>query len=179
MKQSKLMSLIESIVNIGVGFGISLAAQTIFLPMLGAAISFRQNLLFALIMTAVSIVRSFALRRVFEALHIRHPLSPFMHAALAERFRQVDAEGFSLDEDDRYDRGELASAAAAYILHAGTVSPTTPHDWPWSGDWWKPAGYRRDLVRGVALAIAEGEKFDRERTKRERRGWDAAWSANK
>jgi hypothetical protein len=163
VKQSKLMSMLESIINIVVGFGISLAAQVYFLPLLGVQVSFHQNLVFALIMTVISIVRSFALRRVFEALHIRRPLSPFMQACIAERFRQIEVEGWSTEHDDGHDRGELAKASATYLLYAGTVSPTLPQTWPWDADWWKPAGYRRDLVRGVALGFAEGEKFDRDR----------------
>lgn len=163
MKQSKVMSLVESIINIAVGFGISLAAQINFLPLLGVTVSFQQNLSFALIMTAISIVRSYTLRRLFEALHIRRPLSPFMRACIAERFRQVDEEGWSAEHDDAHARGELARAGATYALHAGTASETTPHEWPWDGLWWKPHGYRRDLVRSVALVFAEGDRFDRNR----------------
>lgn len=164
MKQSKLMSLIEATVSILVGFGISLTAQVLILPLLGVAISFSQNLTFALIMTAISIARQYVMRRVFEALHIRRPLSPFMHAVIEERFRQIEKEGWSTRHDDlEHTRGDLGRAGACYIIHAGTVSITPPHDWPWDGEWWKPHGIRRDLVRGVALAIAEGERFDRMR----------------
>ncbi|MET4307918.1 hypothetical protein [Bradyrhizobium sp. RT4b] len=166
MKQSKFMSLVESVINIVVGFGISLAAQVYFLPLLGVTISFRQNLTFALIMTAVSIARSFALRRVFEALHIRRPLSPFMQAVIAERFRQVEGEGWSTEHDDAHAPGELARAGGCYADRAGLPGRSLsdiPARWPWSRDWWKPAGFRRDLVRAGALIIAEGEKFDRNR----------------
>jgi hypothetical protein len=58
VKQSKIMSLVESVINIVVGFGISLAAQIYFLPLLGVQISLSQNVTFALIMTVVSIARS-------------------------------------------------------------------------------------------------------------------------
>jgi hypothetical protein len=164
VKQSKVMSLVESVINIVVGFGISLAAQIYFLPLLGVQISLSQNITFALIMTVVSIARSFALRRVFEALHIRRPLSPFMQAVIAERFRQIEGEGWSLDHDDAHIDGELARAGACYARNAGQPRmPNKPIDWPWRGDWWKPAGFRRDLVRAGALIIAEGEKFDRNR----------------
>lgn len=168
MKQSRLMSLVESVVNILVGFGVSLAAQWFFLPLLGVSISFSQNLLFALIMTAISIARSYVLRRIFEALHIRRPLSPFMQACIAERFRQVEAEGWSTDHDDRYRQGELARAGATYALYAGVEKRcgAAPGEWPWPDDWWKPYGFRRDLVRGVALQLAEGERFDRMRSRR-------------
>lgn len=163
MKQSRLMSSIESLINIAVGFGISLTAQMFFLPLLGVEIAFHQNLVFAVIMTAISLVRSYTLRRLFEALRIRRPLSPFMQAVIAERFRQIDEEGWDTVHDDGHPHGELGCAGATYLLHAGTESKAVPSTWPWDRDWWKPHGRRRDLVRGTALAIAEGEKFDRNR----------------
>lgn len=177
MKQSKIMSLVESLVNILVGFGISLGAQIVFLPMLGVEIHFGQNLAFALIMTVISICRSFILRRVFEALHIRRPLSPFMQAVVAERFRQVEQEGWSTDHDDEHSRGQLAQAGAAYLLGPDRQTFTDYEAdeelrvvsgrlvWPWDYEWWKPQDFRRNLVRGTALAIAEGERFDRLKTR--------------
>jgi hypothetical protein len=166
MKQSRAMSMLESVINIAVGFGISLGAQILILPLLGVAISLAQNLQFALIMTVISIARSYLLRRLFEALHIRRPLSPFMAAVIAERFRQVEGEGWSTDHDDQHASGELARAGGCYADRAGLPGRTVsdiPDRWPWSRDWWKPAGFRRDLVRSAALIIAEGEKFDRNR----------------
>jgi hypothetical protein len=174
MKQSKFMSMLESVINIAVGFGIGLIAQIVFLPMLGVVVSFRQNLIFAAIMTVISIARSYALRRVFEALHIRRPLSPFMQAVIAERHRQIDAEGWDHDHDDQHAHGELAAAGAAYALTASkhltdgldVVNDRkmyVPAFWPWDMAWFKPVGFRRDLVRGVALQIADGEKWDRQR----------------
>jgi hypothetical protein len=165
MKQSKLMSWLESLVNIAVGFGISLAAQTFFLPLLGVQIEFRQNLLFALIMTVISILRSYTLRRVFEALHIRRPQSAFVQAVIAERFRQIEQEGWSTDHDDNsHSEGQLAYAGGVYALHAGMpAGSASPPEWAWGDQWWKPAGFRRDLVKACALIIAEGEKFDRKR----------------
>lgn len=166
MKQSKFMSWLESCINIAVGFGISLAAQMFFLPLLGVAIDFHQNLFFALIMTVISLLRSFLLRRLFEALHIRRPLSPFMQAVIRERYRQIEDEGWSTEHDDQeHKTGELARAGACYARHAGGDAQYWPtiDEWPWSFDWWKPAGFRRDLVKAGALIIAEGDKFDRNR----------------
>ena len=59
MKQSRLMSLVESLVNVLVGYGVGVATQMAVFP------------LFGLIFTVVSIVRSYALRRSFEALRVR------------------------------------------------------------------------------------------------------------
>lgn len=168
MKQSKLMSLIEQTTSTLAGFGISLAAQWFFLPLIGVAIRFEQNLVFALIMTVISIGRGFVLRRVFEALHIRRPLSPFTQAVIAERFRQIEAEGWDAAHDDAHARGELAKAGSAYAAFAGAgkLGGRAPNLWPWEVEWFKPVGFRRDLVKGAALILAEGEKFDRARGKR-------------
>lgn len=169
MKQSRLMSMLEISVSTAVGFGLSMFLQWLILPALvGVPIPLQANFGFAAVMTVASLARGFILRRVFEAFHIRRPLSAFMQAVLAERFRQIEQEGWSLDHDDKHARGELAHAGAAYLVHAGTESSSAPHEWPWSVDWWKPAGYRRDLVRGAALAIAEGERFDRLRGRGQR-----------
>ena len=176
MKQSKLLSLFEVMGGTALGFIVSLAIQYGVCRYYGLPLSTSQNAGIIGVFTVASVIRGYFWRRICEALHVRRPLSPFMHAALAERFRQIDAEGWSFDHDDQHSDGELAQAAACYMLHAGTESKTTPHEWPWSSAWWKPAGYRRDLVRGVALAIAEGERLDRLRHKRERRGWDRALS---
>ena len=169
MKQSRLASWMESITSTAVGFGISLAAQIVFLPMLGVSITLSQNVTFAIIMTAISIARGYVLRRVFEHFGIRTKLSPFMQAVIAERRRQVDVEGWSHEHDDRHASGELASAGAAYAACAGVNAAENaepPPGWPWDRDWWKPAGFRRDLVKAGALIVAEGEKFDRNRKRR-------------
>ena len=76
MKQSRLMSFVESTANIAVGFGLGLLGQVVFLPLLGIDANLQQNLVFAAIMTVLSIVRSYSLRRVFEALRIRQQSLP-------------------------------------------------------------------------------------------------------
>lgn len=169
MKQPKSMSFLESLINIAVGLGVAMIANAIILPALGFPITLADNAIIAAFMTVVSIARSFALRRLFEALHIRRPLSPFMQAVIAERYRQIEQEGWSHDHDDRYEEGELADAGACYAQCAG-VNPEenrlAPPSWPWARGWWKPAGFRRDLVKAAALILAEGERFDRLKTKK-------------
>lgn len=168
MKQSRLMSFVESAINIAVGFGISLGAQVLFLPMLGVSIDFHQNFIFALIMTVISICRQFILRRVFEALHIRRPLSPFMQAVIAERYRQIEQEGWSSEHDQvAHDRGDLAHAGGLYALNAHQKpGDPIPGSWRWGVEWWKPTDFRRNLVKSGALILAEGERHDRLKTKR-------------
>lgn len=165
MRQSRATSLLKSTISTAVGFSLSLLLQWTVLPVLiGAPVPLHANLAFAAIMTVVSVGRGYVLERVFEAFGWRVRLSPFMLAAIAERRRQVEVEGWTPDHDDREHKpGELGWAGGAYALHAGTESGTAPHEWPWSADWWKPAGFRRDLVKAAALIIAEGEKFDRDR----------------
>ncbi len=163
MKQSKIMSMVETCLNTAVGFGIAMLTQILVFPLFGYSPPLSTNFKIALIFTVVSIVRGYLLRRLFEFMHIRRKLTPFMLAVIAECFRQRDVEGWTPEHDDAHDQGELSRAGATYLLHAGAASETTPNEWPWSDDWWKPQGYWRDLVRGVALGIAEGDKFDRDR----------------
>ena len=57
MKQSRLMSLLESVANVIVGYGVAVTTQIL---KMGA------------VFTVVSIARSFALRRLFEAIRVRN-----------------------------------------------------------------------------------------------------------
>jgi hypothetical protein len=66
------MSFTEAIANVVAGYGIAVLTQTIIFPLFGLWMSIGQNLQIGAIFTAVSIARSFALRRLFEALRIRH-----------------------------------------------------------------------------------------------------------
>jgi hypothetical protein len=173
MKQSKLMSFVESLINIAVGLGVAMAANAIILPLMGFPISFRENAIIAAFMTVVSIARSFTLRRIFEALHIRRPLSPFMQAVIAERFRQVEVEGWTAENDDFVHLpGDLALHGGLYAqyAHLRPSDYTPPSLWRWNSEWWKPVDFRRNLVKAAALILAEGEKHDRNRSKRS--DWD-------
>jgi len=71
MKQSRLMSLVESLANVLVGYGVAVVTQMMVFPLFGLAVTVTENLLIGLIFTVVSIVRSYALRRGFEALRVR------------------------------------------------------------------------------------------------------------
>ena len=71
MKQSQTMSLAEAVANVGVGFGVAVVAQIVVFPLFGLDVSFSDNLLIGAIFTAVSIGRSYALRRLFEAIRVR------------------------------------------------------------------------------------------------------------
>jgi AcrR family transcriptional regulator len=104
-------------------------------------------------------------------------ITPAVSDVLAERTRQVWGEGWTPQHDDAHASGELARAAACYLLHAGISQAIdgghisqlakdgahdfVPRHWPWARKWWKPKNPRRDLVKATALALAEIERIDR------------------
>jgi len=67
--QTRTQSLIESAINVAIWYGVALAAQIAVFPMFGIRIQMRDNLLIGAIFTVVSIVRSYAVRRLFNYLH--------------------------------------------------------------------------------------------------------------
>lgn len=69
MSQSRKHSLLESLVNVAVGYGIALAAQLLIFPLFGIHVSLQDNIVIGLLFTVVSIVRSYALRRMFNRWH--------------------------------------------------------------------------------------------------------------
>jgi hypothetical protein len=62
------MSLIEAIANVAVGFGVAVTTQVLVFPVFGMEASLSENLAIGCIFTVVSIARSYALRRLFEAM---------------------------------------------------------------------------------------------------------------
>lgn len=67
MKQSRKASFAEALLNTAVGYGVALLTQLVAFPLFGVQASMGQNLGIGLVFTVVSIVRSYALRRLFEA----------------------------------------------------------------------------------------------------------------
>ena len=72
MKQSRVMSLVEAVANVVVGYGVAVATQILIFPIFGLHTTLAQNLKLGAIFTVVSIARSFTLRRVFEAILMRN-----------------------------------------------------------------------------------------------------------
>lgn len=70
LSQPKLHSFIESVVNVLIGLGINVYAQTLVFPLFGINIPLHTNLSIAAIFTVISIVRSFGLRRIFNRIHV-------------------------------------------------------------------------------------------------------------
>ena len=79
---------------------------------------------------------------------------------LAERQRQISAEGWTPEHDDEHGDGSMALAASCYAC-ASAGFDDAARDWPWSDDWFKPSSPRRDLIKAGALILAEIERLDR------------------
>ena len=69
--QSRWMSLLEGITNIAVGYGVAVLTQVLVFPLFGLSVSVAENLGIGAVFTVVSLIRSFALRRAFNALVTR------------------------------------------------------------------------------------------------------------
>jgi len=67
MKQTKRHSFIESCTNVLIGYFVALASQLAIFPLFGIHVAFRDNILIGLYFTAISILRSYVLRRWFTS----------------------------------------------------------------------------------------------------------------
>jgi len=67
MNQSRIGSLIEAFVNILIGYGINFTANMFIFPLFGMHISMRNNFILGLIYTVISVIRSYTIRRFFNA----------------------------------------------------------------------------------------------------------------
>ena len=70
MKQSRAMSLVEAVTNVIVGYGVAVVTQILLFPVFGLQTTLAQNLKMGAVFTVVSIIRSFALRRLFERIRV-------------------------------------------------------------------------------------------------------------
>ena len=67
MRQSRRMSLVEATTNVVVGYGLAVMTQIAVFPWFGLHPSLGKNLALGGIFTAISLIRGYALRRLFEA----------------------------------------------------------------------------------------------------------------
>ena len=76
--------------------------------------------------------------------------------AVAELGRIRNVKGFSEERDDEYVEGELADAAISYI-------DGVPDSWPWPASTFKPSpdDRKRELTKGIALALCELDRLIR------------------
>ena len=66
MAQSKRGSLIEAVTNTFVGYVLAVATQFAVFPVFGLQVGVVENLGLGLVFTAVSLIRSYLLRRLFD-----------------------------------------------------------------------------------------------------------------
>jgi len=67
MPQTRLGSLIESVINIAIGYIVALMSQLAIFPMFGIHIPLSDNLLIGAWFTLISLARSYIIRRWFNA----------------------------------------------------------------------------------------------------------------
>jgi hypothetical protein len=67
MTQTRLGSLIESLMNIAIGYGVAIASQVAIFPLFGINVPLATNLWIGVWFTAISLVRSYIIRRWFNA----------------------------------------------------------------------------------------------------------------
>ena len=69
--QSRRHSLLESLVNIAVGYTVAISSQLLIFPLFAINIPLSQNLSIGALFTGVSLVRSYLLRRLFNQWTVR------------------------------------------------------------------------------------------------------------
>ena len=74
MKQTRKHSLAESITNVVIGYIVALISQIIIFPMFNIHIPLSDNIAIGLWFTAISIVRSYLLRRWWTNRVVRHAI---------------------------------------------------------------------------------------------------------
>lgn len=66
--QTKTTSMIESVANVVIGYGVALASQLVIFPIYDIDISLKTNIAIGIWFTLISIIRSFIVRRIFNKM---------------------------------------------------------------------------------------------------------------
>jgi hypothetical protein len=83
----------------------------------------------------------------------------------AERIRQMDEEGWSMEHDDEHVNAELVEAAVGYAdtaamqVRGNCAWMAEPKNWPWEIKWWKPSEHPMVNLKKAGALIA-GEKAE-------------------
>ena len=64
--QLKRHSLLESVINVAVGYGVALLSQIVIFPIYGMEVPLSANIQIGVWFTVISIIRSYLLRRCFN-----------------------------------------------------------------------------------------------------------------
>jgi len=70
ISQSRTLSAIESLVDVGIGFVIAIVTTLYALPLFGFHPSLTQSFGITLIFTVISVIRKYIVRRLFNWLHV-------------------------------------------------------------------------------------------------------------
>jgi len=182
--QTRFGSLKEQFQNIAIGLSIQSAANWIVLPWFGFHPSVGQIADIAGIMTVISVARGYMIRRYNEwkrLLDVSLDDQRAIEDLTVERSRQRKVEGFSADDDDQLEPGELERMCAAYAAAAAVqigkeVSPLewqldcfgddgevalVQSLWPKPRADFKPTYPRRNLVKALAIGVAAIGRLDR------------------
>lgn len=68
--QTRTHSAIESVTNVAIGYGVALASQWAIFPLYGIHIPIQHNLAIGAWFTAISLVRSYVVRRWFNRIMV-------------------------------------------------------------------------------------------------------------
>ncbi len=66
MTQSRKMSLVEAVTNVVVGYALAIGTQIVAFPWFGLHLSLGENLMIGAMFVGISLLRSYALRRLFQ-----------------------------------------------------------------------------------------------------------------
>ena len=70
MTQSRRMSLFEAVTNVAVGYALAVVTQIVVFPWFDLHPSLGENLALGGLFTAISLIRGYTLRRLFEAIRV-------------------------------------------------------------------------------------------------------------
>jgi hypothetical protein len=71
MKQSRLMSMVEAVANVAVGYGLAVITQIVVFPWFGLEAALGEHMAIGMAFVGVSLARSYLLRRLFVWLQLR------------------------------------------------------------------------------------------------------------
>lgn len=68
--QSRRMSVVEAVTNVVIGYMVAVLTQLTVFPLFGLEAAFDEHLAIGLVFLGVSLIRSYLLRRLFEAVRM-------------------------------------------------------------------------------------------------------------
>lgn len=87
-----------------------------------------------------------------------------------ERLRQIRVEGWTPEHDDQWQNSELIRAALRYAQLAaiqcgftGRIISSTPEDWPWDVEWWKPSDDPKVNLKKAGALLAAAIDLEKRR----------------